>query len=311
MNNVQAKEISPKDRMAVLRAAFASGRNQEDENKAKDIVAVPATKPDSFDDKIGQQLTFFPEKVGVLPTEVTRTSLFALLPSKREHKKVYKEKIQLPSRSDVTIYYTGDALGKYDETAWMAAIRLCRDVKVGERKYLLMTDILRELDLEDTTQNRTAIKTRFDRLASGVVTIDFTRGNKKYHMVTGLMKWGWEGSSIDGIQDPGGRIYLRLDPDGAQLLENMSYVPWEIRRTLSSPPTMALMSYASGHEAGKLHAVNLMALQKMLGYEGRTRDFRKKMQQAGIELQDLHFFGKNSFGFRGRGNEETAYWKRS
>lgn len=262
---------------------------------------------------VGGQMVFFPEMVGAMPTEITRTSLFALIPRKEKGKtgerRVYQN-VKLESRIDVHAVYEGPVLDQGDETRWMAALRLCRDVRLGERKYMLVADVLHDLNLSDTKANREALAAGFDRLSKSSLTIEFMRRNKKVHVVTGLMKWGYETDPTKGI-GKADQIYMRLDPDGAQIFENMAYQPWDVRTALKGPASMALMTYASGQPAGKNHCVNLAELKRYLGYEGPVAEFRRQIRSALAELEQHGFFRAGKSGLKGGGRLERTFWMRT
>jgi hypothetical protein len=262
-------------------------------------------------ESVCSQMLFFPETVGAMPTEITRTSLFSLLSAtKKSRRDAHDETIKIESRTDITVKHTGKALDEYDQTAWMCAMRLCRNARLGERVYMRITDVLRDLCLTDTKPNRDAIIDRFNRLSHAVIQLELTRKKRKMTMVTGLMKWGFEIDLTTGAKSTS-EIYLRLDPDGACMFDNLAYQPWEVRTALHSPAAMALMTYASGHAAGKPHCVSLADLQRMMGHEGRLRVFRDNIMEATGELEAQGFFVKGASGLKGSGRVERIYWVRT
>lgn len=293
-----------------IKARLKRIAEQHQQHQQQKNAAVIEVRPEPKNEAIGEQMTFFPETVGAMPTEITRTSLFSLLPIKQGGSRQIYSDMKIEARRDVTLFYSGTALDKLDETAWMCVLRLCRDVRMGERKYLRMPDVLRELGMTDTEPNRVAVAARLERLSKAVITIEFSRGKKTMRVITGLMKMGYE---TDSESKPlaSSQMYLRLDPDGAKLFDNLSYQPWEIRTALHSPTAMALMTYASGHEAGKPHTVKLEDLKKMTGHEGRPRVFRENILAAIEELERLGFFAKAGSCIKGAGKLQMVSWTRS
>ncbi len=235
-------------------------------------------------EKIGEQLTFWPEDAAAMPTELTRVSLFGLPPDKRGARKLLDD-VKLDSRSDVDVLYSGKQLCAKDETAWLAVLRIGKGQPMGQRIYLNKAELLRECGLARTGQNWTTLSKRLDRLSKAHFTIKFKRNGKSYHMTTGMMKWG--------IEEETGLMYVRLDPDGAALFENMAYQSWDVRLSLQSDVATRLLSYISGHEQGKPHSVILKDLRLWCGYSGANHKFRtacldafKRLEEKGVLVKD-------------------------
>lgn len=256
-------------------------------------------------EKIGQQMRFWPEEVAAMPTELTRVSLFGLPADRRGARKMMKS-VQIESRSDVEVLYTGEQLGPKEETVWLGCLRLGRNIPLGERIYLNLTDLLRELKLTNTAGkrgNRQAVITRLDRLSAAHFKINFKRDGKNFSITTGMLKWG--------IEHETGAIYLRLDPDGAVLFENLSYQPWEVRLSLKSDLAAVLLSYISGHEQGKPHSQSLINLKKWCGYGGRLRNFRAACIIALKELEEKGVLVKDSSKITMNRRGDVASWVRT
>lgn len=257
--------------------------------------AKKATKPEDTE-KVGTMLPVWPEPVGVMPTELTRTSLFGL--PREKLGEALLDGVRLNSRIDAEVYYTGKRMSVRDETAWMACLRLARGVPMGERVYLNKTDLMRACGISNTGPNWNALANRLDRLAKASLTIDIKRAGKPYHMVTGLLNWGIELES--------GLMFIRLDPDGADLFNNLAYQPWEIRLSLRTEMAVNLLTYLSGHQQGKPHSVRLTDLKLWSGYQGRLDKFRTACSVALAELEEKGVIEKTS----GRIDGNAARWTR-
>lgn len=273
-------------------------------NKIRRHATAPA--PVSLDDPaqeavavelVGNRTLNWPSDVAAMPTELTRTALFSIV-SDRNHEREMLDSVKLPSRGDVQIFYTGKQLCTGDETVWLACLRLGRGLKMGERINISKAELLRECNLQNTGQNWQTLKHRLDRLSQAHFLIDVKRNGKKYHIATGLMKWGTEENS--------GETYMRLDPDGARLFDNLAYQQWTNRIALSGDVSKRLLSYISGHQSGKSHWAKLEDLKKWFGFKGRMRDFKKTCLTSLLDMESAGIIEKGS----SKVDEEIACWVR-
>jgi len=265
----------------------------------EDVPVAPA--PDS-NEKVGVNLALWPEDTAAVPTELTRVSLFGL-PSDRRGARPALEDFKLPSRSDITIHYSGKALSAKDETAYYAALRIGRGQPMGQRIYLNKADLLRENGLTRNGQNWTALAARYDRMSKSSLVIDFVRQGNRIHMTTGLLKWGY--------QADGQGVFIRLDPDSAPLFENLAYQPWEVRLSLKTDIAARLLTYVSGHKQGKPHWILLDSLREWLGFGGRLRDFRGGCETALEELEEKGVLVQGKSKIENSANGLVASWVRT
>lgn len=270
-------------------------------SKAVVEYVVENPKQEKIGEKVGKQMGFWPDAVAAMPTELTRVSLFGLPADKPGARKLLDD-AKLDGRGDVEVLYTGKQLCAKDETAWLACLRLGRDSPMGQRIPLRKIDLLRECNLTNTGPNWTTFQNRLDRLSKAHFTINFKRGDKTYHMTTGMLKWG--------VENETGSMYIRLDPDGAALFENLSYQPWQIRLSLATDVATLLLSYVSGHEQGKPHKQTLGNLKNWCGYSGALRKFRAHCSAALRELEDKGVLVKGSVSIASGSNGEVACWIR-
>lgn len=270
------ERVGKKMTAAATAAAHAAEQKQEEDKVETAVAALVETVKV---ERVGSKLRHWPEEVAAMPTELTRTSLFGL-PTDRDNARKMLRKVKLESRDDVEVLYTGEELSAKDETCWLASLRLGRGVPMGQRIYLNLTDLLHEMDLANTggkRGNRQAVKNRLDRLSLAHYKVKFTRKGRKYEVTTGLLKWG--------IEDETGKMYIRLDPEGATLFENLAYQPWEVRLSLKTDASARILSYVSGHEKGKPHSRPLRDLKIWCGYSGRLDKFRGVAMAALKELE--------------------------
>ena len=213
--------------------------------------------------------------------------------------------VKLDSRNGVEVIYSGKQLGVKEETTWYASMRMCRGVPMGTRVYFNLVDLLREMKLANTggkRGNRIGVQTRLDRLSGAHFKINFTRGGDPYSITTGMLNWG--------IEHGTGKMFMRLDPDGALLFENLAYQPWDVRLSLKSDVAARMLTYISGHAQGKPHSVRLNDLREWCGYEGRLRQFRLACLHALAELEEKGVLVKGKSKIRDGANE-TVEWLRT
>ena len=257
----------------------------------------------SFDpvEKVGELMPFWPEDAASIPTELTRSALFGL-PARSRGKRQHLNKVTLASRADVEIIYTGDELCAKDETVWLACLRLGRGLLLGQRIYLNKAVLMREIGLKNTGPNWKTFSARLDRLSAAHFKVRFKRGDKTYSFTTGMLKWGTEEET--------GEMYVRLDPEGARLFDNLAYQPWEVRLSLDSDVAARLLSYVSGHTQGKPHSVLLEDLRRWCGYPGRLRQFRATCLEALHTLETKDVLIKGSAKITKGAKREIACWVR-
>lgn len=253
-------------------------KSEAAKNKAESGEVAPV-------EKVGKDMVYWPEAVAAIPTELTRVSLFGLPSDKPGERKMLRA-VRLDSRSDIEVLYTGEQLGAKDETTWLACLRLGRGIPMGQRIYLNKSDLMRECGLSKTGPNWSTLALRLDRLSAAHFKVHFKRGNKTYSFTTGMLKWG--------IENETGAMYIRLDPDGAALFENLAYQPWDVRLSLQTDVAARLLSYISGHEHGKPHVQTLENLKRWCGYSGRRDKFRAACLAALEELANKGVLVKGS-----------------
>lgn len=254
----------------ILAANIALAAQRRKTDPVVEIVETAAIE------RVGSTLRQWPEGVAAMPTELTRTSLFGLPADKPGARKML-DKVELNSRKDIKLFYTGKSLSAKDETAWLACLRLGRSVPLGQRIYMHKAELLRALELRNTGPNWKTLSDRLDRLSDAGFKVNFSRGNKTYSITMGLLKWG--------IENETGKMFIRLDPEGASLFENLAYQPWEVRLALKTDAAARILSYISGHEKGKPHHLPLQDLKSWCGYGGRPDKFRVIAMAALKELE--------------------------
>ena len=249
-------------------------------------------------EKVGSKLACWPGAIAAMPTELTRTSLFSLI--RRGRRKVRKWE-KLSSRRDIEISYFGEQLDQADADLWLACLRMGRGVPMGQRMYTTRAALLKEIHKQDGSATRKWLIDSLKRMSGAAFELVTKRNGRTIRVTTGMLKYG--------IEEETGQMYIRLDPEGSALFENLAYVGWERRLALSSNAAKALQLYVSGHMAGKHHDVLLADLAHWMGYEGRLRQFRTTLQHA---MDQLAKVGEvHSYGIKAGPRGEVAFWTRS
>lgn len=234
-------------------------------------------KPSDNNTNAKGKVLMWPLTVAVQPTELSRCGLIRLLPKTR--RRMVKNEL-VECRSDIKLFFTGEELNVQDETVWLAVLRLCRGKPLGERVQFTFPQLLSELRMTDTggkTGSRRLILNRLERLSIAHIKVELNRNDSKSLITTGLMKFG--------IEEETGKMYVRLDPDGAILFDNLAYQNWDTRLSLKSDIAVRMLDYVCGHQAGKPHSQKIENLKMWFGYKGRTDKFKTAALSALQELE--------------------------
>lgn len=248
-------------------------------------------------EKIGGCLRQWPEVVAAISTEITRTCLFALI---RRGPRQFLDWQKLESRRDIEISYFGKQLDQADADLWLACLRLGRGVPIGERIYTTRASLLKAIGRKDDGRTRAWLDAALDRLTGAALRIEISRSGRKLTLRCKLM--------TSGIEN-GGILYVRLDPEGAALFDNMSYLDWQQRLSCRSNAAKSLQLYVSGHALGKPHSVLVLDLKKWMGFQGRLRQFRESLAGALLELEAAGLISGTSIRSTPRG--DLTGWTRS
>lgn len=261
----------------------------------------PETAPEAAtapEERVGTQMAFWPEECAAIPTELTRVSLFSLI--RRGRRKVLDWE-KLASRADIEVSYFGKQLDQADADLWLACLRIGRGLPMGQRIYTTRGALLKEIGRTDGSANHTWLIESLKRMSGAAFELVTKRSGKTFRVTTGMLKYG--------IEEGTGQMFIRLDPEGAALFENMAYISWEQRLALSSNAAKALQLYVSGHMTGKPHAVPLVDLAHWMGYEGRIRQFRATLLHAMVELEAAGLIASPAIKSGPRG--DVASWVRT
>lgn len=249
-------------------------------------------------EKVGTKLRQWPEEVAAMPTELTRVSLFGLI--RRGRRKVMEWE-KLSSRPDIEVSYFGKQLDQADADLWLACLRMGRGVPMGQRMYTTRGALLKEIGKTDGSANHKWLIESLKRMSGAAFELVTKRNGKTFRVTTGMLKFG--------IEETTGQMFIRLDPEGAALFENLAYIGWDQRLALETNAAKALQLYVNGHTPGTPHAVPVADLAHWMGYEGRIRQFRITLQNAMSELASKGLISSPSI--RPGHSGDVASWVRS
>ncbi len=224
---------------------------------------------------------YCPDWAAAMPPELIRSALFALLGNKE---KILVNNKLIPSRSDVKLFLTGEELSVHDETIYLALLRLARNKNIGEKNYFQISTLCNELEIKPTGGKNGNIKviiSSIERLAKAAIKIEFTRKEKKSVVSMHLLNFG-----IENINDVK-LMYVRLDPDGAELFKAVAYQNWETRLALKSDMAKKLFTYISSHQSKTKYNHKLEDLKSWFGFTREIYRFRPVLYSALKEIQEL------------------------
>jgi hypothetical protein len=226
-------------------------------------------------EKTGEALRYWPDGVAAMPTQFSRVALFSVI--QRGRRKFFNDQ-KLESRADVHVQYTGDQLDQADADLWLAILRKGRGLPIGQRMYLSSGELLKETGRLVGGSGRVWLASSLGRLSKAFLMVQITKKNGcKVTVNCHLMS--------SGVDHDTGRTFIRLDPEGANLFDTLSYVSWETRLALKSEMAKSLQMYICGHATDHTHGVLLESLRIWSGYDGRLRDFRNAVLTAFVALE--------------------------
>ena len=224
----------------------------------------------------GQEVPLFPLELFAMPTELARTSLFCIRGRSRREIYVWE---RISSRADIQIDYFGVELdNQLDLELWLLAISIARGQIAGSRIPVTLRALIKGLGRTVSGQARRNVKRALDRLASATLRILLQRNNREYHLTTSLLNWG--------INEKTDRMFLRVDPDGYLLFENLSYLDFDVHLQLEGGVAKSLHTYAISHKQGNKHSQALKNLKAWFGYEGRMNDFLAALKEGLRQLEE-------------------------
>jgi hypothetical protein len=221
------------------------------------------------------RLPIWPEDVRTGPSCVLRSALFGVV---RRGRRQYLQNQVVAAWADNVIRYTGIRLDQADLDVWLTALHLSREQELGARVICSERAFLRAMGRK--TGNKEWLRIALERLTACVVKI--TRQQQTY--------WG---SLIEkGCRDEKtGEFVIVLNPELAELFDDVTWQDWEIRRGLEGDLAKWLHGYIASHQATARnpHRLGLERLRELCGSE--TEDLWKFRQQVRTAMHALENAG--------------------
>ncbi len=246
-------------------------------------------------------LAKIPPSAAAMPTVFTRGPLFEATRNGQREMYVRREIPNLHG-GKLRIIYTGAQLDTNDQRVWMACIRLCRKVHIGQSVYTSYAELLRECGLKNTGPNIAALKNRLLRLTTA--SLDLLETEDYTLRMSGLL-------DICYLRKPVNRMTMtiRLREGSGEMYRDLAFMDWEDFEWIENEITARLMTFAVGHLPRKKQMHTIENLRIYLGYRDMRKDkFRAGLRTAGAELEYLGFLKVGSFSFSGNGS--VVHWVR-
>jgi hypothetical protein len=222
------------------------------------------------------RLPVWPEDARTCPSCVLRSALFGVV--RRGRRRALEREI-LATWAGVVIRYTGWRLDQADLDVWLSALHLAREHPLGEPVSVRINAVLRAMGRPTDGRSHEWFKGAVARLTACAVEI--TAGDKTFG-----------GPLVEGFQrdEATGDHLLHLSPWLAELFEDdaLTWLDWEIRRSLEGDLAKWLHGYIASHRATARspHRLGLERLRDLCGSETEgLRFFRRDVREAMQALQ--------------------------
>lgn len=254
------------------------------------------------------QLPPWPEALRAIPNHLARSSLFA--PIARGRRKIH-DGIELASRSDVRILFSGKQLDEADCDVWMQALHEARCVPLGQPVLINRAEFLRAIGRSTGKKDYEWLYSAFDRLAFAMLSI-----RAKHYTIGGTPRRGATRSEVmhlvDGFShDPDlGTYVLRLDPRMVLLFSNREFaqIDWDKRLRIEHQTDMAKwLQRLVATSSDRIQRHSLDELKERMQYSGHMRNFRAALKTALAELARLKIIAKPRIELSTRGVEQSVW----
>ena len=254
-----------------------------------------------FEEKTAGLMRTWPNEVYVIPTEIAKTAVFSM---------AYKTKdplnrTEIFSRPEIKMIFSGSALSQYDCNVWMTCLDFNKGKPIGERIYTTRNKILKLMGITDASKNHSLLEQSLSKLSEAFIRIEFSRKNKKYIIECGLIKRMVEADT--------GKMYIKLDADGAALFQNLSYIAKTVRKSVKNKPIAeCILLYASSQKSGENHRVTINFIKDKLYGSKDTQmySFRRNLKNCLFSLENELYFEKGSVKITQLDGSEYVSWTR-
>lgn len=248
------------------------------------------------------KLPIWPDQERAMPNSISRSALFS--PIKRGRREML-DNVEIASRSDVIIRYTGPRLDMADADVFLAMIHLARGYDVmsnqDQKIYFNRGSILKALGRADGKANYEWLHKSIKRLTAGLMELQDRNKYSGFHL---LDDYDYDKES--------GFWYVKVSLKIVEVFNENAFtlIDWKSRLVLKMPLAKWLQTYIGSHERGKEHRISFENLKTWSGSEGRMRDWVCTLEKALQELEKTGIIEKWEFGVGTKG-EKQVRWVRS
>lgn len=260
--------------------------------------------PDAPAKAVVTRLPAWPEAMRAIPNHLARSGLFA--PIARGRRKLL-DAVEIPSRGDVRLLYTGHQLDEADCDVWMQVLHEAR-VLLGEKIVINRAAFLRAIGRSTGNKDYKWLHESLKRLRIGALYIEakrYTIGNTARSSFMNLVK--------DFDHDPNTDTYvLEMDQRLVLLFSNREFaqIDRDKRLQIKHHPDMAKwLQRLVATSSDRVQHHSLADLKERMRYGGHLRNFRTALKAALAELVRLKIVAKPRIERSTRGIEQ-ATWTR-
>lgn len=251
------------------------------------------------------QLPPWPEAMQAIPNHLARSSLFA--PIARGRRKLL-DAVEIPSRGDVKLLYTGHQLDEADCDVWMQLLHEARRVPLGEKVMINRAAFLRAIGRSTGTKDYQWLHESIGRLGIAALymeakryTIGKTPRSSLLHLVKGFDHDPDTGTYVLEMDQRlvllfGNREFAQIDRDKRLQIEHHVDMAKSLQRLVAT-------------SSDRVQRHSLVDLKERMRYASPMRKFRDALMDALRELERLKIIAKARIERSTRGVEQ-ATWTR-
>lgn len=234
--------------------------------------------PPKNTDNVFDLFPSWPEDRRCASNEILRSSLFAVV---KKGERAPLQDVKIGAWGDDEIYFTGVQLDQYDLDVWFELLHLYRNTQMGTKVYFTLREFLKALGKSASGQNARALKLSFARLQAGGVRLRSISAKRSYQ--GSLLEKAFEDEESD-------KWCVIFNPDLLPLFTHATtWIPWEVRKSLSSSLSKWLINWICTHEAkpDAPQKIKLENIQKLSGCSyAEKKTLKRDVIKSLKELQE-------------------------
>lgn len=247
------------------------------------------------------------EKMGALPNDVNRSSLFA--PVARGRRRWHRQ-AKMVTRSDCTLEYTGEQLDEADADIAMALIQFARPRPFAEPVPVNRAELLRFIGRGTGKTQYEWLHRRIKAMTEATMFLEAWRKNGTRRYSVGRY-YGFHIIDKFELDEATGVYHFMLDARWIALFmgNNFALVDWDKRKELTRQDMAKALQRLIATDAATVQRYALDALKAQFTYAGRLRDFRQALDQACAELRRVGVIAEWKQGTSTTGREQLTLWR--